>query len=71
MISIGQLAALIAAIGFAILMLALSYVVLRLGKTVDATTRTVEGITDKALPLPKELVGKPYDDPLVKQAYLA
>jgi uncharacterized protein YoxC len=39
MISIGQLAALIAAIGFALLMLALCYVVLKLAKTVDETSQ--------------------------------
>ena len=51
MISIGQLAALIAAIGFALLMLALCYVVLKLAKTVDETSRLVAGINDKTIPL--------------------
>jgi uncharacterized protein YoxC len=51
MISIGQLAALIAAIGFALLMLALCYVVLKLAKTVDETSRLVAGISDKTVPL--------------------
>lgn len=51
MISIGQLAALIAAIGFALLMLALCYVVLKLAKTVDETSKLVAGITDKTMPL--------------------
>lgn len=51
MISIGQLAALIAAIGFALLMLALVYVVLKLAKTVDETSRLVAGINDKTVPL--------------------
>ena len=51
MISIGQLAALIAAIGFALLMLALCRVVLRLGRTVDETTKLVEGIRTKTVPL--------------------
>ena len=51
MISIGQLAALIAAIGFALLMLALCYVVLKLAKTVDETSRLVAGINDKTMPL--------------------
>jgi uncharacterized protein YoxC len=51
MISIGQLAALIAAIGFALLMLALCYVVLKLAKTVDETSRLVAGINEKTLPL--------------------
>ncbi len=51
MISIGQVAALIAAIGFAILMLVLSYVVAKLAKTVEETQRLVAGITDKTVPL--------------------
>jgi uncharacterized protein YoxC len=51
MISIGQLAALIAAIGFALLMLALCYVVLKLAKTVDETSKLVAGIGDKTVPL--------------------
>ena len=51
MISIGQLAALIAAIGFALLMLALCYVVLKLAKTVDETSKLVAGISDKTMPL--------------------
>ena len=51
MISIGQLAALIAAIGFALLMLALCYVVLKLAKTVDETSKLVSGIGDKTVPL--------------------
>lgn len=51
MISIGQLAALIAAIGFALLMLALCYVVLKLAKTVDETSKLVAGISDKTVPL--------------------
>lgn len=51
MISIGQLAALIAAIGFALLMLALCYVVLKLARTVDETSKLVAGISDKTMPL--------------------
>lgn len=51
MISIGQLAALIAAIGFALLMLALCYVVLKLAKTVDETSKLVAGVGDKTVPL--------------------
>jgi uncharacterized protein YoxC len=51
MISVGQLAALIAAIGFALLMLALCYVVLKLAKTVDETSKLVAGINDKTMPL--------------------
>ena len=51
MISIGQLAALIAAIGFALLMLALCYVVLKLARTVDETSKLVASINDKTVPL--------------------
>ena len=51
MISIGQLAALIAAIGFALLMLALCYVVLKLARTVDETSKLVAGINSKTMPL--------------------
>lgn len=51
MISVGQLAALIAAIGFALLMLALCYVVLKLARTVDETSKLVAGINDKTMPL--------------------
>ena len=51
MISIGQLAALIAAIGFALLMLALCYVVLKLARTVDETSKLVAGISEKTVPL--------------------
>jgi uncharacterized protein YoxC len=55
MISIGQLAALIAAIGFALLMLALCYVVLKLAKTIDETSKLVAGIGDKTVPLLSEV----------------
>ncbi len=51
MISVGQLAALIAAIGFALLMLALCYVVLKLARTVDETSKLVAGIHAKTMPL--------------------
>lgn len=51
MISIGQLAALIAAIGFAALMLFLCFAVLKLARTVEQTQKLVAGITDKTVPL--------------------
>ena len=51
MISIGQLAALIAAIGFATLMFALSYLVLKLRKTVDETALAVATLTASSVPL--------------------
>jgi uncharacterized protein YoxC len=47
----GQVAALIAAVFFALLMLALCYLVLKLAKTVEETQRLVHGITDKTVPL--------------------
>jgi uncharacterized protein YoxC len=47
----GQVAALIAAVAFALLMLALTFVVLKLSKTVEETQRLVAGITDKTVPL--------------------
>jgi uncharacterized protein YoxC len=47
----GQVAALIAAVFFALLMLALCYLVLKLSKTVAETQKLVSGITDKTVPL--------------------
>ena len=55
MISIGQAAALVAAIGFAFLMLFLCFLVLKLAKTVQETQRLVAGITDKTMPLLDEV----------------
>ncbi len=51
MLTGGQVAALIAAVFFALLMLALCLLVLKLTKTVEETQRLVAGITDKTLPL--------------------
>ena len=51
MLTGGQVAALIAAVFFALLMLALCYLVLKLSKTVEETQRLVAGITDKTVPL--------------------
>ena len=51
MLTGGQVAALIAAVAFALLMLALTFVVLKLSKTVEETQRLVAGITDKTVPL--------------------
>ena len=51
MLTGGQVAALIAAVAFAVLMLALTFVVLKLSKTVEETQRLVAGITDKTVPL--------------------
>ena len=51
MLTGGQVAALIAAVFFALLMLALCFLVLKLAKTVDETQKLVAGITDKTVPL--------------------
>jgi uncharacterized protein YoxC len=51
MISIGQLAALIAAIAFALLMLCLCYVVLKLARTVDETSKLVASVGEQTVPL--------------------
>jgi uncharacterized protein YoxC len=51
----GQVAALIAAVFFALLMLALCFLVLKLAKTVEETQRLVAGITDKTMPLLTEV----------------
>jgi uncharacterized protein YoxC len=47
----GQVAALIAAVFFAVLMLALSFLVLKLAKTVGRVEGLVVGLTDKVVPL--------------------
>jgi len=47
----GQVAALIAAVFFALLMLALCYLVLKLTKTVEETSRLVASLTDQTVPL--------------------
>ena len=51
MIDVGDLVGLIFAIAFALLALAMVWLLLRLRKTVDELTRLVEGITDKTVPL--------------------
>ena len=51
MLTGGQVAALIAAVFFALLMLVMCYLVLKLAKTVEETQRLVAGITDKTVPL--------------------
>jgi uncharacterized protein YoxC len=53
----GQVAALIAAVFFALLMLAMCFLVLKLAKTVEETQRLVAGITDKTVPLLGEVTG--------------
>ncbi len=51
MLTGGQVAALIAAVFFALLMLALCFLVLKLARTVDETQKLVAGITDQTVPL--------------------
>ncbi len=51
MLTGGQVAALIAAVFFALLMLALCYLVLKLTKTVEETSRLVASLTDQTVPL--------------------
>ena len=55
MLTGGQVAALIAAVFFALLMLALCYLVLKLTKTVDETSRLVASLTDQTVPLLNEV----------------
>ena len=55
MLTGGQVAALIAAVFFALLMLALCFLVLKLARTVEETQRLVAGITDKTMPLLTEV----------------
>jgi hypothetical protein len=50
-IDVGDLVGLIFAIAFALLALAMVWLLLRLRRTVDELTRLVEGITDKTVPL--------------------
>ena len=57
MVSVGDVVGLIFAIAFAIGVLVLSFLLLRLTKTVDELSRLVEGITDKTVPLLGEVTG--------------
>jgi uncharacterized protein YoxC len=50
-VSGGEIAGLVAAVAFALLMLSLCFVVLKLSRTVEETQRLVAGITDKTVPL--------------------
>ena len=47
----GEIAALVIAGAVAVLLLALTYIVLKLARTVEETQRLVAGITDKTVPL--------------------
>ena len=51
MIDVGDLVGLIFAIAFALICLAMMWLLIKLTRTVDELTRLVEGITDKTVPL--------------------
>lgn len=51
MIDVGDLVGLIFAIAFALIALALIWLLLRLRRTIDELTRLVAGVTDKTVPL--------------------
>jgi uncharacterized protein YoxC len=56
-VSVGDVVGLIFAIAFALLVLFLCFMTLRLTKVVDELKRLVEGITDKTVPLLGEVTG--------------
>ena len=51
MVSVGDVVGLVFAIFFAILVLVLCFLLVRLTRVIDETKRLVEGITDKTVPL--------------------
>jgi len=53
----GQVAGLIVAVFFALLVLVLAYVLFKLSKVLEETQRLVSGITDKTVPLLGEVTG--------------
>lgn len=57
MVSVGDVVGLIFAIAFAIGVLAVCFLLIRLTRVVDETKRLVEGITDKTVPLLGEVTG--------------
>lgn len=57
MLTGGQVAGLIVAVFFAVLVLVLAYVLFKLSKVLVETQRLVSGITDKTLPLLGEVTG--------------
>ena len=57
MLTGGQVAGLIVAVFFAVLVLVLAYVLFKLSKVLMETQRLVAGITDKTLPLLGEVTG--------------
>ncbi len=57
MLTGGQVAGLIVAVFFALLVLVLAYVLFKLSKVLEETQRLVSGITDKTVPLLGEVTG--------------
>lgn len=57
MLTGGQVAGLIVAVFFAVLVLVLAFVLFKLSKVLQETQRLVAGITDKTLPLLGEVTG--------------
>lgn len=57
MVDVGDVVGLIFAIAFAVLVLALCFLLVRLTKVVDELKRLVEGVTDKTVPLLGEVTG--------------
>ncbi len=57
MVNVGDVVGLVFAIFFALAMLGLVYLLVRLSRTVDELTKLVGGITDKTIPLLGEVTG--------------
>lgn len=57
MVNVGDVVGLVFAIAFAVLVLALCFLLVRLTRVVDETKKLVEGITDKTVPLLGEVTG--------------
>ncbi len=57
MVDVGDVVGLIFAIAFAVLVLALCFLLVRLTKVIDELKRLVEGVTDKTVPLLGEVTG--------------
>lgn len=57
MLTGGQVAGLIVAVFFAVLVLVLAFVLFKLSKVLEETQRLVSGITDKTVPLLGEVTG--------------
>ncbi len=53
--SVGEIAGLVAAISFAVLVVLLAVPILKLGRTVDETTKLVAGLAERTPPLISEL----------------